>query len=131
MSEISYEDALAHFGVKGMKWGVRKQQMALNRESRKADRQKREASIDSARTRLRTGQIRGEYKQAKQQYKIDKQTIGSREAKKILRKHRDDLYNEAQMANEIKNGREFATNYAIAVGTTLAVAAIMSAGKRH
>jgi len=130
MSEISYEDALAHFGVKGMKWGVRKEQHALNKASRKRDRQQREQAIDTARARLRSGQSSADLKTAKQQYKIDKQQIGSREAKKILRKHRQDAYNEAALANEIKNGREFAVNYAITVGSALAIAAIASAARR-
>lgn len=31
MSEMTYEEALAHFGVKGMHWGVRKERASLPR----------------------------------------------------------------------------------------------------
>jgi hypothetical protein len=37
MSEITREDALAHFGVRGMKWGVRK--AAQNRATKMTQRQ--------------------------------------------------------------------------------------------
>lgn len=130
MSEISYEDALAHFGVKGMKWGVRRSQNAqLNKASRQADKKAREDAIDKARQRVSSGQSGKAIKKARQQYKIDKKTMGSREAKKILQKHKDKAYNDYYKANETKNGKEFAKNYAIAVGTTIAVSALIGLAK--
>ena len=139
------DEFLAHYGVKGMKWGVRKDNFqrnrALNKESRAKDKAKRaaefektrkalrpsgekskintstkegrkaaqkerQADIDRARARINTGAARADAKEAKAQYKKDKEEIGSRAARQILRAKRNELYKDAARANEIRDGYE-------------------------
>lgn len=112
MSEMSREDALAHFGVKGMKWGVRKENFQRNRElnkqSRANDKAARVSAIETARARRASGQSARDLKDAKKQYKQDKQVVGSREARKSLREAKQKYRDEAEMARTAKDGKEVA-----------------------
>lgn len=41
MGHVYYESELCHYGVKGMKWGIRKEEYrAMNKQQRKAQREK-------------------------------------------------------------------------------------------
>jgi hypothetical protein len=115
----SLEEALAHFGVRGMRWGVRSASSTTNRSLNKASRAKDKASrtkaqaergtqIDAARSRISTGKSKQDYKKARAQYKIDKKVIGSREARKVLNKAKNKRLNDYNTASEAKNGKELA-----------------------
>jgi hypothetical protein len=114
---MSREDALAHFGVKGMKWGVRNehrsQMRALNKESKAKDKAARKDAIETARDRIKTGQSRKELKDARAQYKLDKNVIGSREAKKSLRAAKTKYAQEQETARLAKDGKEIARDLLI------------------
>lgn len=130
----SLEDALAHFGVKGQKWGVRRaRNRQLNRASRQRDRatakrtraaslSRHNKSIDEARARLKSGQTKTELKTAKATFKTDKQAIGSREARKKLNKARDKAQNDRIVAGQIRNGKE-ATIAVLAVAGSVIIRA--------
>lgn len=120
-------EVLAHHGVKGMRWGVvrknlaersavRAQNKQLNKESKARDTAARDAEIEAARQRYATT-ARANYLKAKEQYKVDKQTIGSREARKKLDAVKDKNFNDYQIAQQSKSGKE----------TTLAVLGIVGA----
>lgn len=121
-------DELAHFGVKGMKWGHHKAQPTggggeapksgrqLNKEFRKEQNAKRNSEIDAARERYNAS-ARTNYLTAKAQYKADKKTIGSAAARakfnEVKRKNMEDY----AVANQAKSGKE----------TTVAVLGIVGA----
>ena len=140
----SLEEALAHHGVKGQRWGVRrarpsgKSNRQLNRESRQRDRaarkadnaaynRDRNAQIDKARARVRSGTTRQEFKDAKKQYKIDKKTIGTREARKKLQAARLKRQTDIETANQIKSGAETAGAIIGAVGSIALSTALKTA----
>lgn len=117
----SVDDFLAHYGVKGMRWGKRKASALrrghqLNKASRRKDSAQRKADLKKATAerdseidgaRARDGKPnRARYKAAKSQYKQDKVEIGRREAKKALHKVRDEIYDDMIKARESKSGRE-------------------------
>jgi hypothetical protein len=137
-------ETLAHYGVKGMQWGVRRQKSrgelrALNRQSRKNDRASakaavvkartdRDKEIDAARTRVNSGQTRQDLKAAKAQYKSDKGVIGKREAKKKLVDARIKAHTDMDTARQVKSGAETAAAVIGLVGGT-AVAALATANR--
>lgn len=47
-SEITYDDYLAHYGVKGMKWGVRKEDSYNTKDSRAANKKTKSAKAETA-----------------------------------------------------------------------------------
>lgn len=97
---------LKHYGTKGMRWGQRKQNRAMNKASRSKDKAKLDKKIDKARGTLASGKAKADYKSAKAQYKLDKQTMGSREARKILNKTKYKNMELQQTAQLAKSGRE-------------------------
>lgn len=128
---------LEHHGVKGQKWGVRRaarqRNKALNKASRQTDRQKHEQTVQKARDRIQGGKQKAELQKAKAQFKTNKQELGSREARKILNKTREKHWNEQQVAQQAKNGKEVATALLVAGGfmaiSMIASGAAGSAGR--
>jgi hypothetical protein len=105
------EEALEHYGVKGMKWGVRRDQATLDRKAgRKPSRVKRAVKAVSKASKERDQEIKDarskkpalkkEVKEARKQYKIDKKEVGRKEAKKALRAAKDKKYENLNIASE-------------------------------
>lgn len=115
-------EELLHFGVKGMKWGVRKDQSTsggetprqknrrLNKEFAAKERAKRDTEIDAARARYNTS-ARKNYLDAKAQYKQDKKTIGSRAARAKFNEVKRKNIQDYELAQQAKSGKE--TAYAV------------------
>lgn len=127
----SLEEALEHFGIKGMRWGVRRDprnvaSRARDRQGRRAARAAENREIDAARARLNSGQIGRDLKDAKTQFKSDKKTIGRREAKKKLYAARLKAQTEFEKAQTIKSGSETAIAILGVVGGTVLAGAIGS-----
>lgn len=141
ISSTAYDTELVleHYGKKGMKWG---QRHAANKASRAKDRVAYDKSIDKARSRT-TGTTRAarlglsdtgskshtEFKKAKAQYKVDKQKMGSREARKILNKARTKRITDVNMSQQAKSGKETALVVLGAVGLLSAHIVLNSAAR--
>lgn len=132
-------ESLAHHGVLGMKWGHHKTESSSagasrpsNRELNKASRAKDKAanksekqvfdknwdnSIDAARARTRNS--RGTIKRAKTKFQAEKQTLGTREARKNLRAVKDRVRTDREIAGLAKSGKE---TTAVILGAVGAVA---------
>jgi hypothetical protein len=108
MEQISYEDFLAHYGKKGMKWGQRRALTKVLRARDKAgmarDMATTNRKIETARTAL-PGQKQA-YKDARKQYKINKNEIGKYESKKILNAAKNKYLSTREVAETAKFGRE-------------------------
>lgn len=126
------DDFFAHFGVKGMKWGVsrsdaslaRANNRALNAASKARDKKAHSTGVQKARNRTENGKAKERYDKAKAEYVQNKTKMGSREAKKILNKAKSKIYADIDKASEYKDGKEAAQAVALTVGTTLAVYAV-------
>jgi hypothetical protein len=124
----SLEEALEHFGIKGMRWGVRRDprnvaSRARDRESAAKARGKQNAEIDAARLRVNSGKTRQDLKTAKKTFKSDKKTLGRREARKRLNAARIKAHTDVEKAQMVKSGAETAVAIlGIVGGTVLAVA---------
>jgi hypothetical protein len=127
VDEIS--DFLDHHGVKGQKWGIRKQHQ-VNKASRQRERKRNRKQIDAARERYRTT-AGPNYQKAKAQYKIDKKIKGRAEAMRILNKTKDKNINDYVTGSRVRDGKEVAGAIA---GGALGLAlytGIMYAAKHH
>lgn len=111
--KLSLEDSIVHFGVKGMRWGVRRD--PRNVAFRKQRRANRNATIDAARRRQRSGESGKELKSARRQFKTEKNTLGKSAARHNLRAARHKFQDERFVAKQTKSGAE-------TVGAVLAVA---------
>lgn len=122
-------EELAHFGIKGMRWGRHKTETPgaetnrqklkrLDKESRARDSKARDAEIDAARKRYNTS-ARSNYLKAKAQYKIDKNTIGKREARKKFDAVKMQNVADFELARQAKSGRETTVAVLNVVGKVL------------
>jgi hypothetical protein len=86
------EEFLAHYGVKGMKWGVR--------------RAKRKAEVTEARRALKSGKSKAAAKQAAIEYKIaKKKKRGEEQARRTLNKANLKYATELRRGVRTKTGR--------------------------
>ena len=129
----SLEEALTHFGVKGMRWGVRRdprnvasrqRDRAAAKANRKAFTEGRDSEIDAARARVASGQTRAALKSAKTQFKTDKKTLGRREAKKKLYAARLKAQTDTEASKMVKSGAETAGVILGVVGAAVLSAAL-------
>ncbi len=137
-SDEEVDAFLEHFGVRGMKWGHRKnphraEMRKLNKESRARDkvenralRDKHQRRVELARQRVSSGKLKTDLKKAKAQYKVDKNVIGRREARKALNKVKNKNFMEVQKSREAKNGKEAAGMILLGVGGLALQAALNS-----
>lgn len=117
------ENLLEHFGVKGMRWGVRRDTTSAAgkvRDARKAEKLKqryaRDDAIDAARARVASGAVRTEYKAARHEYKAQRKVVGRKEARRIMKEKRRALNNEYALSQQLKSGRERTTYILTAAG---------------
>ena len=128
MNDDDIDSFLAHYGVKGMKWGRQKVrdstsgQTPSRKELRALDRKNRRADIDAARERVKSsGKTRAEsYKK----YYQEKKTVGKYAARKALNESLDKIYDDTTMASQIKNGRELLGAILMVAGGTMVVSAL-------
>jgi hypothetical protein len=120
---------IEHYGVAGMKWGVRKERRARNKElnkaSRKKDAEEHAKTVQAARDKIESGKAHTQYRKAKSQYAQNKRELGSREARKILAKERAKFDKTWNTSQQFKTGKEAAVAM-LAVGGVTALAAIGS-----
>jgi hypothetical protein len=133
-------DYIAHFGVKGMRWGVTRADNKAKNKAYKAEQKKARAKeveeitriregaakihaqrVDKARERVNSGKTKAAYKQAKADYQKNKAELGSREAKQILRRAREFKMNEIATARQIRDGKEASRAILLNTGITLLV----------
>lgn len=116
------EDFLAHYGVKGMKWGKRKASRAEKKErvaaykKAKSDHKQEQKTayrkkIDKARASLETKEEKTDA--AKQAYKATKKAEGRRsvaafKAKQEWNKAYSDLERTRETADQLRDGKEVA-----------------------
>lgn len=131
-SDDAIDEYLEHFGVKGMKWGVRREARQRNRALNKASRAKDNAdwakSVEKARIQVRKGELDKKDFDAVEQYKKDKINLGSRKAKQILAEKRQENWDTYNMSQQAKNGKEAAIQIASAVGLVMLYGALSTAG---
>lgn len=84
--------ALKHFGVKGMKWGVRNAATKTKSGLRSAGAAIKEDDRQIMEARAAMPAKKAAYKTAKTQYKADRKVVGRREARKALKPVRKDYY---------------------------------------
>ena len=128
---------LAHFGVKGMRWGERmaarrtqrRSLRALDKKNKKEDNVARNAEIDAARTRYRTS-ARKNYKSAKAQYKTDKTTIGKYAARKKFNAVKQKNMDDHEIASQVKSGAETVGHIIGTVGL-ITVAALLNSSSAN
>ena len=102
-----WSEVLAHFGIKGMRWGQRSKQLrGMNKVARSkqkaADKKaiaKDDQSIHDARARV--GQATANIHAAKKKYKGDKKMIGKVAARSILEKTTQKDFDTINTANRI------------------------------
>ena len=138
-------DELAHFGVKGMRWGHRKAQDSggsgggnaasppmsnrqKNKEFRKETNKKRDAEIDAARERYNNN-ARSDYLKAKAQYKADKKTIGTAAARAKFNETKNKNLEDFNVAQQAKSGKETTVAVLSIVGS-VALMALGAAAQR-
>lgn len=127
LTDEEIDDFFEHHGVKGMRWGQRRaRNRELNRASRKEDRAKHQTDVEKAREFFKSGDAKAEWKQAKADFKKNKGEIGSREARKILNKTRDQQIEKYSKSQEAKNGKEVALVVLGVVGASILGAALGS-----
>lgn len=130
-------EELLHYGIKGMKWGVRKERDAngetsrqrnrrLNKEFTKSEKAKRDAEIDAARERY-SQNARKNYLDAKAQYKLDKKTMGTRAARAKFDKVKQKNIDDYELATQAKSGRETTVAVLSTVGTVALVGLLQAA----
>lgn len=122
------DDFLAHYGVRGMKWGQRKahakNMRALDKAARKEDKAKRADEIEGARNRTNSGQNQAAVKAAKAEYKANKNVVGKVAAKRALNEARDKRFEDYNKSKEYKNGKELATAIAIGLAGSVLLASL-------
>lgn len=139
MNEEDVDAFLAHYGVKGMRWGRRKAQDSsgprtpTRKELKKMDRTNRDADIDAARERVAKAEAAGDKNIEK--YDRDKKLIGKYAAEQALKKAESKLYDDAykkdvEIAIQAKSGRESITNVLITGGAVLATVLFSESAKR-
>ena len=120
------DNFLAHYGVKGMKWGVtRSTYKGMSKSERKAQKTK---NIEGARKRIGSGENRTKYLKAKANVSVAKAQLKKAEAsrsseeiiskrkegleasKKVLRSVKDKNADDYRSAYSTKNGKELATS---------------------
>jgi len=127
--KLSLEDAIVHFGVKGMRWGVRRD--PRNVAFRKRRRAERNATIDAARKRIKSGQAGKELKAARRKFKTEKNTLGKSEARHNLRAAREKFKDEREVSRMAKSGRETVTAVLAVAGAVALRVAVDSARSRR
>lgn len=124
---------LAHYGVKGMKWGERmaarrtqrRALRAMDKKNRKADNVARNAEIDAARARY-SKNARKDYKSAKATYKVEKKTIGKYAARKNFNAVKDKNLQDYEIASQVKSGAETVGDILGTVGAVTVLALLNS-----
>jgi hypothetical protein len=118
MGEV--RDGLAHFGVKGMRWGERH---ARKKSARQAARRERNDRIDAARGRVASGQSARERKEAKTKFKTERKAAraaGNRAAKVAAKRDwkiaKEKYNNDVYTAQLTKSGSETAAALLTVVG---------------
>lgn len=135
-------DELAHFGIKGMKWGHHKAQPTggggatskpsnrqLNKEFRKKENEKRNSEIDAARANYNQN-ARKNYLDAKAQYKADKKTIGSAAARAKFNQVKQKNIDDYEVASQAKSGKETTVAVLSVVGA-VAISALLGAASHR